>query len=108
MEAIEGIDLSGEGVPSLILRDLSEYATLAFVAAFDVPNDGAAPQASSAIPSKQQPRAPGKRVTYIGISKKTMPLLVDRFLQFKDQAAIFVDGTVEAICTVCRTHSSYL
>ncbi|TCD65014.1 hypothetical protein EIP91_003335 [Steccherinum ochraceum] len=94
MEAIDGIDLSGDGVPSLILRDLSEYATLAFVAAFDVPSE------PSANPStNRQTRPSGRRVTYIGISKKTMPLLVDLFLKFKDKAAIFVDGTVEAICS---------
>ena len=104
MEAIDGIDLSGDGVPSLILRDLSEYATLAFVAAFDVPGDAPTSQPATAATSKQ---STGKRVTYIGISKKTMPLLVERFLQFQDQAAIFVDGTVEAICSV-RYHQTYV
>ncbi|KAH8105097.1 hypothetical protein BXZ70DRAFT_887449 [Cristinia sonorae] len=96
MDAIDGIDLSGDGVPSLILRDLSEYATLAFVAAFDVPSDPIPAQAGA---GKQTSRGSGKRVSYIAISKRTMPLLVELFLKFKDQAAIFVDGTVEAICS---------
>ena len=37
MEAIDGMELSGVGVPSLILRDLSEFSTLPFIAAFDAP-----------------------------------------------------------------------
>ncbi|THH26880.1 hypothetical protein EUX98_g7308 [Antrodiella citrinella] len=97
MEAIDGIDLSGEGVPSLVLRDLSEYATLAFVASFDAPDDSGVALQSTAVPSANG--RPPRRVTYIGISKKTMPLLVNLFLKFKDAAAIFIDGTVETICS---------
>ncbi|RDB21958.1 Protein MON2 [Hypsizygus marmoreus] len=84
METVEDIDLSIPGSPSLVMRDLSEYATLAFLAAFDVP----------AIPKSQ---TPPKRVTYIAISKKTLPMLVELFMLFKDNAAIYIDGTVEAV-----------
>ncbi|KAF8656137.1 hypothetical protein AX16_002739 [Volvariella volvacea WC 439] len=84
MDAINSIDLSLPGSPSLVMRDLSEFATLPFIAAFDVQ-----PQPGS--------HTPQKRVTYIAIAKKTMPMLVELFLKFKDQADIYVDGTVEAI-----------
>ena len=95
MEAIDGIDLSGAGSPSLILRDLSEYSTLAFLAAFDVPIFLPQPKST---PERQV--SSRKRVTYIALSKKTMPLLVDMFLRFKDNTDIYVDGTVEAIFSV--------
>ncbi|KAH9933694.1 hypothetical protein B0H21DRAFT_699431 [Amylocystis lapponica] len=83
MEAIDSIDLATPGAPSLVLRDLSEFATLPFLAAFDV-QDAAQPVS-----------APRKRVTYIALSKKTMPMLVDLYLRFKGESAIYVDGTLE-------------
>ena len=38
MEAVDSIELTAHGVVSLVLRDLSEYATLPFLAAFDIQN----------------------------------------------------------------------
>lgn len=98
MEAIDGIELSGTGVPSLVLRDLSEFSTLPFIASFDIPDV----QVSGKPPTTpaKQGRDNRKRVTYIALSKKTMPLLVEMFLRFKDNADIYVDGTVEAIFSV--------
>ncbi|KAI0824392.1 hypothetical protein BC628DRAFT_1379334 [Trametes gibbosa] len=94
MEAVDGIELSAPGVASLVLRDLSEYATLPFLAAFDIP--APAPSAGLSSTSKAGRSGPN-RVTYIALSKKVMPLLVDLFLRFKDDAAIYGDGTVEAL-----------
>lgn len=71
------------------MRDLSEFATLPFLAAFDVP----------ANPKSQTPQ---KRITYIALAKKTMPMLVDLFLRFKEREEIFVDGTIEAVLSVTR------
>lgn len=93
LETLTGIDLSVSGSPSLIMRDLSEYVTLPFIAAFDV----------QPHPKMQTPQ---KRVTYIGIAKKTMPMLVELFLQFKGSSEIYVDGTVEAILAVSITDRS--
>lgn len=84
MDAIASIDLSLQGSSSLVMRDLSEFATLPFLAAFDVP-----PPLGSSTPSK--------RVTYIALAKKAMPLLVDLFLKFKDCEEIYVDGTLESV-----------
>ncbi|KAJ7911535.1 hypothetical protein B0H13DRAFT_2009133, partial [Mycena leptocephala] len=84
LETIVDIDLSAVGTPSLVMRDLSEFATLPFLAAFDVP----------ANPKSQTPQ---KRITYIALAKKTMPMLVDLFLRFKEREEIFVDGTIEAV-----------
>lgn len=86
-EVIQDIDMASPGVPSLILRDISEYATLPFMAAFDVP--------SSTTSTKPQ-----KRVSYIALSKKAMPQLVDLFLKFKANPEIYANGTSEAILSV--------
>jgi len=96
MDAIVGIDLSIAGSPSLVMRDLSEYATLPFLAAFDVPSTP--PPTISGTPSKSTP--PQKRITYIGLVKKTMPMLVNLFLRFKDSKDIYVDETLEAVLSV--------
>ena len=100
MEAVDGIELTAQGVFSLVLRDLSEYATLPFLAAFDVqdPPTSALPSASAS--GMRPSRTGAQRVTYIALSKKTMPMLVELFLRFKDEAIIFADGTVEALFSV--------
>ena len=81
------IDLSIPGSPSLVIRDLSEYATLPFMAAFDVQHG-------------PRTQSPPKRITYIALSKKTMPMLVELFLRFKAYVGIYVDGTVESVLSV--------
>lgn len=91
MDTISGIDLNVTSSPSLVMHDLADYATLPFLAAFDIQNHQRHPQAPSAQ----------KRVTYIALTKKTMPMLVDLFLRFKENAEIYVDGTLESILSVC-------
>jgi len=77
--------MTSPGVPSLILHDLSEYATLPFMAAFDAPSSATKPK---------------KRVSYIALAKKAMPRLVDLFLGFKANPEIYINGTLEAILSV--------
>ncbi|KAF9267021.1 hypothetical protein L218DRAFT_955496 [Marasmius fiardii PR-910] len=84
LNTINGIDLSLQGSPSLVLKDLSEFTTLPFLAAFDVPQ----------LPGSQTPK---KRVTYIALAKRTMPLLVELVVRFKDSVEIYLDGTVESV-----------
>ncbi|KAK1219528.1 Endocytosis and vacuole integrity protein [Marasmius sp. AFHP31] len=86
MDAVNGIDLSTPGSPSMVLKDLAEFTTLPFLAAFDVPQ----------LPGSQTPK---KKVTYIALAKKTMPLLVDLVVRFKDSVDIYVDGTIESVLT---------
>jgi hypothetical protein len=92
MATVDGIDLSVPGSPSLVMKDLSEYATLAFLAAFDVQ-----PQLNS-----HTPQTPQKRVTYIALSKKVMPKLVQLFMRFKASPEIYSDGTLESVLSVSR------
>ncbi|PPQ88756.1 hypothetical protein CVT25_008626 [Psilocybe cyanescens] len=87
MDTIADIDLSMPGSPSLVMRDLSEYITLPYLATFDV-------QPSSKNVSQQTPQ---KHIMYIGVSKKTMPMLVELFLRFKSSVDIYVDGTLEFV-----------
>ncbi|KAI0933226.1 hypothetical protein AcV7_004756 [Taiwanofungus camphoratus] len=94
MEVVDSIDLSIDGAPSLVLRDLSEYATLAYLAAFDVQDP---PLLNSTISASKQVYPAQKRVTYVALSKKTMPMLVDLFLRFKGQITIYIDGTLETV-----------
>lgn len=99
MDAISEFDLLLPGSPSLVMRDLSEYATLPFLAAFDV--QSVSPKSAPGSPVKAS-TIPPKRITYIGLVKKTLPLLVDLFLRFKNNLDIYVDGTVEAVLSVSR------
>jgi hypothetical protein len=100
MDAVNGIELSEAGAPSYILRDLSEYATLAFIASFDVPQarkQSVDPSATSQAPATTTTPPQQKRITYIALTKVCMPKLAELFLQFKDKDEIFLDGSVEAV-----------
>jgi hypothetical protein len=91
LDTLASLDLSGHGSPSLVMRDLSECITLPFLAAFDVPalNSGS--------------KSPPKRVTYISLSKTTMPRVVELYLKFKNDSTIYTDGTLEAVVSVCTS-----
>ncbi|KAL5521903.1 MON2 [Sanghuangporus sanghuang] len=91
VETINDIDLSVPGATSLVLRALSELLTLPYLGAFDIQdanNDASRPIKDSRML---------KRVTYIALTKKVMPMLRDTFLRFKDADIIYIDGTLEAI-----------
>ncbi|KAF8129901.1 hypothetical protein EV363DRAFT_1399707 [Boletus edulis] len=94
IDIVQTIDLTEFGVPSLIMRDLAEFSSLAFLAGFHTPPTfGSAP----GTPVTPVPTSTRKQVTYIGLSKKTMPTLVELHVRFKDHAEIYEDGTLEAI-----------
>ena len=102
MDTVNGIELMEAGVPSYILRDLSEYATLAFIASFDVPQarsqQSAEPSTTGQAPTTTTaPSPPRKRITYIALAKMCMPKLAELFLRFRENDEIFVDGSVEAV-----------
>lgn len=91
LDAIADINLTGSGIPSLILRDLSEFSTLPFMAAFHVPIlSPSSPATPIAAPSQKQ-------VTYIALSKKVIPHMVELYMRFKDDLDIYEDGTLEAV-----------
>lgn len=93
MSTIESMQFDIAGAPSILLFDIAEYMTLAFLAAFDFeepPLPGQAPD---------KPR-PAKHVSYIAVSKMCMPLLAGLFSKYQDVTEIYADGTVESIFSV--------
>ncbi|CUA76100.1 Protein MON2 homolog [Rhizoctonia solani] len=87
LDAVLDFDLNLPGLPSLVLADLSEFATLAFLAAFDVPDTN--PNGDA--------RRPPRRVTYIALAKHVMPVVVEIYSRFKAIADIYEDGTLDHI-----------
>ncbi|KAH7100328.1 hypothetical protein BKA62DRAFT_706688 [Auriculariales sp. MPI-PUGE-AT-0066] len=90
-KVLESLDLTVPLSPSLVLRDLAEYATLPFLAGFDFEPPTMTSDAS-VIKTKTT-----KRVSYIAVSKRAMPWLVELYLQFEDMSQIYADGTLEAV-----------
>lgn len=72
------------------MRDLSELLTLPYLAAFDI----------SGAPSTRETSRNSKRVTYIGLTKVVMPMLLDLFLRFKEDDIIYSDTTLETVLSV--------
>ncbi|EUC64796.1 MON2 peripheral membrane protein, putative, partial [Rhizoctonia solani AG-3 Rhs1AP] len=87
LDTVLNFDLELSGLSSIVLTDLSEFATLAFLAAFDVPD---------ANPSGDA-RRPPRRVSYIALAKRVMPVVVDIYSRFKAIADIYEDGTLDHI-----------
>ncbi|CAE6434947.1 unnamed protein product [Rhizoctonia solani] len=87
LDTVLNFDLELSGLASIVLTDLSEFATLAFLAAFDVPD---------ANPSGDA-RRPPRRVTYTALAKRVMPVVVDIYSRFKAMADIYEDGTLDHI-----------
>ena len=98
MDTVNSVELTEAGTPSLVLRDLSEYATLAFIASFDVPEAqarNAKLPAGASVPVTTPPQQ--KRIAYVALAKMCMPKLAELFLQLKEKDEVFVDETIEAI-----------
>jgi len=92
MDTVNGFELTEAGTPSHILRDLSEYATLAFMASFVVPQahkhdvePSIATQASDSMTTAPQ----RKRITCIALAKMCMPKLAELFLEIQGQGRDF-------------------
>ncbi|KAI0263538.1 hypothetical protein BC834DRAFT_827343 [Gloeopeniophorella convolvens] len=98
MGAVEGIELAETGVAAHALRDLAEYATLAFIASFDVPSLPTRTSVLSvSVSTSSVPAPPQKRITYIALSKMCMPRLAELFLRFRERDEMLVDATLEAV-----------
>ncbi|KAG9312399.1 guanine nucleotide exchange factor in Golgi transport N-terminal-domain-containing protein [Chiua virens] len=94
IDIVQSIDLAEAGVPSLIMRDLSEFSALALLVGLNAMSTLASVPGSPATPG---PASTRKQVTYIGLSKKTMPTLVEMYMRFKNHVEIYQDGTLEAV-----------
>ncbi|KAG9008257.1 hypothetical protein FRB94_013617 [Tulasnella sp. JGI-2019a] len=90
MTTIQNMQFDITGAPSVLLFDIAEYTTLAFLAAFDFEE----PPLPGQAPDKQRQT---KHVSYIALSKMCMPLLARLFSKYKGVTDIYADGTVESI-----------
>jgi hypothetical protein len=91
LEVVAVIKLEVPGAASAVLSDLSEYLTLAFVAAFDSEPESVAPN---------RPRARSQRISYIALSKEAMPHVLWLFQRYKDDSSIYEQGAVERMLAV--------
>ena len=83
-----------------ILRDLFEYTTLALITLFDVPQaHGQSAKSFSAVKPPVSMIRRHKWITYVVLVKLCMPKLA--VPTFKETDGVFVDGTVEAVLSVC-------
>jgi hypothetical protein len=88
-DAVQALQLASlPGLPSLVLADLADYATLAYYAGFTVES-----AASKSTPARKQ-------VTYIALSKKAMPRVVELCDVFKTETQLYSDGTIEHVLSV--------
>jgi hypothetical protein len=88
----DSVDLLVPGSPSLILSDFSYFVTLPFVAAYDLNQ--------LPTPFQVEGKPTVKKVTYIAVCKRVMPVLAHLYNRFKASVNIYVDGTVDAILAV--------
>lgn len=87
-ESVQSLSVTQvSGLPSLVMVDLADYATLAYYAAFTVEDT-------------VKSTSPPKHVTYIALSKKTMPRVVELCESFKSDPAVYNDGTIEHVLSV--------
>ncbi|KAM0789810.1 hypothetical protein ACM66B_006661 [Microbotryomycetes sp. NB124-2] len=87
LEAIAVVDLDVPGAASSVLSDLSEYMTLAFTSASETKLAAVAGPAYGVVR--------GQQMTYIALSKETMPHVLWLFQRYKDDALVYEQGAVE-------------
>lgn len=100
LEVVAGLKLDVPGAASAVLFDLSEYLTLAFVAAFDSEPD---------VPTNPNLRARlPQRVSYVALAKEVMPHILWLFQRYKDDSLIYEEGAVERMLAVRFVDWSWL
>ncbi|TFY53206.1 hypothetical protein EVG20_g10222, partial [Dentipellis fragilis] len=98
IDTVNGIELEAPGVPSLVLEEISEYTHLCFSSHSSAPDLSPPVALSISTSTASGSRVPPpRRVTYIALTEKCMPTLVNLFLQFRDRGEIYVNGTLEAV-----------
>jgi hypothetical protein len=81
VDAVQALDMNMDGVPPLVLADLAEYMTLAFLSA---PDDG---------PNRNR----FATVTYIALNKKCSALIADLFKAHVADESLYKEGVFERI-----------
>ncbi|KAG0164957.1 hypothetical protein DFQ30_009163 [Apophysomyces sp. BC1015] len=89
LEVIQILDMSCPGVPPLVLMDLSEYMTLAFLS----PQDEGQKSKGYIPPSQRK----FSTVTYIALNKKCSKMVSELFTTHVNNLALYTEGVFERI-----------
>ncbi|CEG64314.1 hypothetical protein RMATCC62417_01309 [Rhizopus microsporus] len=89
LDAVQVLDMGMPGVPPLVIADLSEYMTLAFLSP---PEDKQ--KSRGYIPPSQRKFS---TVTYIALNKKCSHLIAELFKQHAHVLSMYTDGVFERI-----------
>ncbi|KAL0093822.1 hypothetical protein F4703DRAFT_1831802 [Phycomyces blakesleeanus] len=90
LEVIQTLDMTVPGVPPLVLMDISEYMTLAFLS----PPDDAQKTKGGYIPPSQRKFS---TVTYIALNKKCSTMVAHLFKAHVNNKALYTEGVFERI-----------
>lgn len=90
LEAVQTLDMNTPGVPPLVLADLAEYMTLAFLSP---PEDGQNKNRGYIPPSQRK----FSTVTYIALNKKCSALVADLFKAHAQVVSLYSEGVFERI-----------
>ncbi|KAI7900381.1 uncharacterized protein BX663DRAFT_517389 [Cokeromyces recurvatus] len=90
LDVVQKLDMSMDGVPPLVLADLAEYMTLAFLSP---PEDGQSKSRGYIPPSQRK----FSTVTYIALNKKCSSLVVNLFKAHANALSLYTEGIFEHI-----------
>ncbi|RCI05076.1 hypothetical protein CU098_010695 [Rhizopus stolonifer] len=90
LEVVQTLDMNTDGVPPLVLADLAEYMTLAFLSP---PEDGQNKNRGYIPPSQRK----FSTVTYIALNKKCSTLVADLFKAHVKVVSLYTEGVFERI-----------
>lgn len=88
LEAVQTLDMNTAGVPPLVLADLAEYMTLAFLSP---PEDGQNKNRGYIPPSQRK----FSTVTYIALNKKCSTLVANLFKSHANVLSLYTEGVFE-------------
>ncbi|CEP19238.1 hypothetical protein [Parasitella parasitica] len=88
LDAVQTLDMDTDGVPPLVLADLAEYMTLAFLCP---PEDGQNKNRGYIPPSQRK----FSTVTYIALNKKCNALVANLFKAHVNVVSLYTEGVFE-------------
>ncbi|KAI8636873.1 hypothetical protein BD408DRAFT_396694 [Parasitella parasitica] len=88
LDAVQTLDMNTDGVPPLVLADLAEYMTLAFLSP---PEDGQNKNRGYIPPSQRK----FSTVTYIALNKKCNTLVANLFKAHINTVSLYTEGVFE-------------
>ncbi|KAK4056370.1 Endocytosis and vacuole integrity protein [Microbotryomycetes sp. JL221] len=93
LEVVAVIDLELPGAASCVLSDLAQYMTMAFTSSFETRPEDIFGHGASVGNITSRPQ----QVSYVALSKETMPHVLWLFQRYKDDVLIYQQGAVEKV-----------